>query len=169
MCPSDSPNPPPFRGREQPSSWRRLRIAAISAGIAALSATGVLSTWVYSLGPVPLGEGLAFSTAVIDREGRLLRPYTMQDGRWRLPATMKDVDPRYLNMLIAYEDKRFRVHSGIDAYAVGRAVAQLAMNGRIVSGASTLTMQVARLLEPRTERTLLAKLRQAVRAVQLER
>jgi penicillin-binding protein 1C len=118
---------------------------------------------------VPLGESLAFSTAVIDREGRLLRPYTTQDGRWRLPATVKDVDPRYLAMLIAYEDKRFRVHSGIDAYAVGRALVQLAVNGRIVSGASTLTMQVARLLEPRTERTLLAKLRQAVRAVQLER
>jgi penicillin-binding protein 1C len=149
--------------------WRRLRIAAIATGVAATLTAAIFSTWVYSLGPVPLGEGLTFSTAIIDREGRLLRPYTTQDGRWRLPATVKDVDPRYFNMLIAYEDKRFRSHSGIDAFAVGRAVVQLVVNGRIVSGASTLTMQVARLLEPRTERTLLAKLRQAVRAVQLER
>src|SRR5882724_857285 len=165
-----SPQPSPQRGEgARRSPWPRLRVAAISASIAATLTVAIFSAWVYSLGPVPLGEELAFSTAVIDREGRLLRPYTTQDGRWRLPATVRDVDPRYLNMLIAYEDKRFRVHSGIDAYAVGRAVVQLVANGRIVSGASTLTMQVARLLEPRTERTLLAKLRQAVRAVQLER
>src|SRR5882724_7557745 len=165
-----SPQPSPQRGEgARRSPWRHLRIAAITTGIAAALTVAIFSAWVYSLGPAPLGEGLAFSTAVIDREGRLLRPYTTQDGRWRLPATVKDVDPRYLAMLIAYEDKRFRSHSGIDPYAVGRAVVQLAVNGRIVSGASTLTMQVARLLEPRTERTLLAKLRQAVRAVQLER
>jgi penicillin-binding protein 1C len=85
-----------------------------------------------------------------------------------LPATVKDVDPRYIDLLIAYEDKRFRSHHGVDLFAVGRAAVQLLTSGRIVSGASTLTMQVARLLEPRTERTMLAKLRQAVRAVQLE-
>src|SRR6185312_691614 len=103
---------------------------------------------------VPLGEGLEFSTSVIDRNGQLLRPYTTSDGRWRLPATVKDVDPRYIDLLIAYEDKRFRSHHGVDLFAVGRAAVQLLTSGRIVSGASTLTMQVARLLEPRTERTM---------------
>lgn len=122
-----------------------------------------------SLGRVPLGERLEFSTVVIDREGRLLRPYATLDGRWRLPAALKDVDPRYLDLLIGYEDKRFRSHHGVDPLAVGRAALQLATSGRIVSGGSTITMQVARLLEPRTERTMLAKLRQAVRAIQLER
>jgi penicillin-binding protein 1C len=125
--------------------------------------------WVHSLGPVPLGETLEFSTVVVDRNGRLLRPYATLDGRWRLPATVKDVDPRYLDLLIAYEDKRFRSHFGVDPIAVGRAALQLVANGRIVSGGSTLTMQVARLLEPRTDRTFVAKLRQAVRAIQLER
>src|SRR3954463_4472872 len=71
-------------------------------------------------------------------------------------------------MLIAYEDKRFWSHHGVDPLAVARAAFQRIMHGRIVSGGSTITMQVARLLEPRTDRTFLAKLRQAVRAIQLE-
>jgi penicillin-binding protein 1C len=118
---------------------------------------------------VPLGENIEFSTVVVDRNGQLLRPYATVDGRWRLPATVKDVDARYLDLLIAYEDKRFWSHHGVDPLAVMRAAFQLVTHGRIVSGGSTLTMQVARLLEPRTDRTFLAKLRQAVRAIQLER
>jgi penicillin-binding protein 1C len=105
---------------------------------------------------------------VLDREGRLLRAYTTPEGRWRLPATSEDVDPRFLDLLFAYEDKRFRAHHGVDPLALGRAVAQFASHGRIVSGASTLTMQVARLLEPRTERSLPAKMRQIVRAIEME-
>src|SRR5258708_7127865 len=72
-------------------------------------------------------------------------------------------------MLYAYEDRRFLSHHGVDPLALGRAFSQLVVNGRIVSGASTLTMQVARLLEPRSERSFIAKLRQLVRAIQLER
>ena len=155
----------PLRGRERPCrggvfASRQSRRGAFAQLFAA---------WVYSLGPVPLGESLEFSTVVVDRDGHLLRPYATVDGRWRLPATVKDVDPRYLDLLIAYEDKRFRDHHGVDPLAVVRAAFQLVTNGRIVSGGSTLTMQVARLLEPRTERTFVAKLRQAVRAIQLER
>jgi penicillin-binding protein 1C len=86
-----------------------------------------------------------------------------------LPATVKDVDPRYLDLLIAYEDKRFYSHHGLDPLAVTRAAFQLVTHGRIVSGGSTITMQVARLLEPRADRTFLAKLHQAVRAIELER
>ncbi|TMJ01070.1 MAG: penicillin-binding protein 1C [Alphaproteobacteria bacterium] len=131
--------------------------------------TAAFVAWVYSLGPAPLGETIEFSTVVIDRNGQLLRPYATADGRWRLPATVTDVDPRYLDLLIAYEDKRFYSHRGVDPLAVMRAASQLVTHGRIVSGGSTITMQVARLLEPRAERTLLAKLRQAMRAIQLER
>ncbi len=72
-------------------------------------------------------------------------------------------------MLLAYEDKRFATHRGVDPLALGRAVVQLISHGRIVSGASTITMQVARLLEPRAERSFAAKLRQMVRALELER
>jgi penicillin-binding protein 1C len=92
----------------------------------------------------------------------------MKGGRWRLPIETDDVDPRYLAMLKAYEDGRFDRHSGIDPLALLRAAGQFVANGRVVSGGSTLTMQVARLLEPRDERTLSAKLRQIIRAVQLE-
>jgi penicillin-binding protein 1C len=135
--------------------------------IAAILGGGV--AWIVSLGPAPLGEGLAFSTVVVDREGRLLRPYTTPEGRWRLAATRKNVDPRFLNLLLAYEDKRFRSHHGIDPLALLRGVGQLIIHGRIVSGGSTITMQVARLLEPRAQRSFAAKLRQIVRAIEIER
>jgi penicillin-binding protein 1C len=144
----------------------RATLIVCSLGIACLLAA---AGWIASLGPAPLGEGLAYSTRVVDRDGRLLRPYTNMQGRWRLPATREDVDPRFFNLLFAYEDKRFLDHHGVDALALGRALGQLLRNGHIVSGASTLSMQVARLLEPRTERTVLAKLRQMVRAIELER
>ena len=147
------------------------RLAIFVAGIAGVAATaiGLAALWIASLGPVPLGERLEFSTAVVDRDGRLLRPYATSDGRWRLPARPDGVDPRYLDLLIAYEDKRFRRHSGVDPLGLMRAAAQVLTHGRILSGGSTLTMQVARLLEPRTERSLAAKLRQIVRAIEIER
>jgi penicillin-binding protein 1C len=146
-----------------------LRITAVVALSMTVVMTGVAWWWIASLGPVPRGEGLAFSTLVVDRDGRLLRPYTTPEGRWRLPATRDSVDPRFLAMLLAYEDRRFLSHYGVDPLALARALSQLIVNGHIVSGASTLTMQVARLLEPRSERSFLAKLRQIVRAIQLER
>jgi penicillin-binding protein 1C len=146
---------------------RRSLIAVPLAAFAILIAWAV--GWIGSLWPSPVGEQLAYSTLVVDRDGRLLRPYTTPDGRWRIKAAREDVDPRLLALLFAYEDKRFLSHPGIDPVALLRAGAQLVRNGRIVSGASTLTMQVARLLEPRAERSLAAKLRQMVRAVELER
>jgi penicillin-binding protein 1C len=125
--------------------------------------------WVRSLPLLPPADALAMSVEVVDRDGRLLRPYATAEGRWRLKAGTGDVDPRYLDMLIAYEDRRFRAHHGVDPLALVRAAWQWVLHREIVSGGSTLTMQVARLLEPRPERTLTAKLRQMVRAVQLER
>ncbi len=106
---------------------------------------------------------------VLDRNDRLLRAYTTPDGRWRLPVDPKDVDARYLAMLIAFEDKRFRAHHGVDPWAVGRAGWQLVRHGRIVSGGSTLTMQVARLVQGEHERNASGKIRQALRALALER
>jgi penicillin-binding protein 1C len=152
-----------------PRGRRGLLLASLAAAVAIVSAAATTAWWIVSLGPAPLGEGLAFSTVVLDRDGRLLRPYTTAEGRWRLPATRESVDPRLLQMLLAYEDKRFATHRGVDALALGRAAVQLVSHGRIVSGASTITMQVARLLEPRTERSFTAKLRQVVRALEIER
>jgi penicillin-binding protein 1C len=138
----------------------------------ALTMIGTLAAaawWVTSLGPAPLGQSLQFSTILLDRNGQLLRPYTTAEGRWRLPASRESVDPRFLDMLFAYEDKRFLSHHGVDGLALARAFVQMLTHGHAVSGASTITMQVARLLEPRAERSISAKLRQMVRAIELER
>ncbi|WP_048644870.1 penicillin-binding protein 1C [Nitratireductor soli] len=118
--------------------------------------------------PPPLGE-IALSPEVVDRDGAMLRAYAAVDGRWRLPADIDRLDPQFLAMLVAYEDKRFWSHSGVDVRALGRAALQLVLNGRIVSGASTLSMQLARLVEPRAERSFAAKFRQMARALQIER
>jgi penicillin-binding protein 1C len=147
-----------------------LALAAAAVLLAASLAAGVAWTrYAASLGPLDLAASREGSTIVVDRSGRLLRPFTLPDGRWRLPATTHDVDPHYLAMLIAYEDGRFYVHRGVDARALIRAGAQWLARGHVVSGGSTLTMQVARLIEPRPERTLAAKLRQIARALEIER
>ena len=146
----------------------RRRILA-SLGGAVLAALLGSAWWVSALGPLPRGEDIEYSTVVLDREGRLLRPYATAQGRWRLPATLEDVDPRYIALMLAYEDRRFRAHPGVDPLALVRAAYQWVRRGHIVSGGSTLTMQVARLLKPRGERSLPAKLRQIVRALEIER
>src|SRR5271167_4802835 len=147
-----------------------LVFAAAALLLAASVAAGVAWTrYTASLGPLDLAASREGSTIVVDRSGRLLRPFTLPDGRWRLPATTHDVDPRYLAMLVGYEDGRFYDHRGVDARALIRAGAQWLARGHVVSGGSTLTMQVARLIEPRSERTLAAKLRQIERALEIER
>ena len=114
---------------------------------------------------------LAVETSVemLDRNGTLLRAYTVSDGRWRLATTLDSVDPGYLEMLIAFEDKRFYQHSGVDPVAMLRAIGQAIWNGKIISGGSTLTMQVARLLEDGTTGRWSGKLRQIRLAYALER
>ena len=100
------------------------------------------------------------SVTVLDRDGQLLRAYTVADGRWRLSVDPTAVDPAYLAMLVAYEDKRFYDHGGVDYRSMSRAMAQAVWNGRVISGGSTLTMQVARLLEDSGTGAVGGKLRQ---------
>ncbi|MEX0344407.1 MAG: penicillin-binding protein 1C [Rhizobiaceae bacterium] len=119
--------------------------------------------------PPPLQFAGERSVEFHDRDGRLLRAYATSDGRWRLHIDLDDVDPQFIDMLIAYEDKRFWDHRGIDPWAMLRAASQMIANHRIVSGGSTLTMQLARLIEPREGRSIVAKLRQMARAIQIER
>jgi penicillin-binding protein 1C len=150
--------------------WQRIKLAAVALAAACLISVGVFVAWVVSLGPLPLEQARQVSATVVDRHGKLLRAYAMADGRWRLPVDAKaNVDPGYLKLLFAYEDKRFHSHHGIDPLALSRAALQLSSRGRIVSGGSTITMQLARLMEPRRERSVYAKLRQMVRAVEIER
>ena len=149
----------------------RLRRIGISFGAAAVLATASLSLlyWADRTYPPPLEAARDVSTEILDRDGQLLRAFAIREGLWRLETTVDDVDPNLLRMLIAYEDRRYESHSGVDMLALGRAAWQLAANGRIVSGASTLSMQVARLIEPRRERSVTAKLVQIARAIQIER
>ena len=109
------------------------------------------------------------SAEVLDRNGTLLRAYTVADGRWRLRTTLDAVDATYIKMLIAYEDKRFYSHAGVDPVAMLRAAYQALTQGKIVSGGSTLTMQTARLLEDGTTGKWAGKLRQIRVALALER
>ncbi len=117
--------------------------------------------------PPDLSRYQHVSRALLDREGDLLRAVTAPDERWRFAIEAEEVSPLYRAMLLAYEDKRFLTHGGVDLLAVARATWQMLEAGRVVSGASTLTMQTARLLEPRP-RGLLAKVIEAFRARQLE-
>jgi penicillin-binding protein 1C len=160
--------------RDKPGhdGWGRRRLVPIISVTFAIVflVIGALAALVVSLGPLPLEQARQTSTTVVDRNGKLLRAYAMADGRWRLPVDAKtSVDPGYLKLLLAYEDRRFRSHAGVDPLALGRAAFQLVTRGHIVSGGSTITMQLARLLEPRRERSVSAKLRQMVRALEVER
>jgi penicillin-binding protein 1C len=144
----------------------RLRSAAIALGVACIALAGAALVADRML-PPPLERLSSVSTLVLDRDGRVLRAYTTPDGAWRLPADLAQIDPKFVRFLLAYEDRRFRTHPGVDALAVGRASWQAVSRGRIMSGASTLTMQLARLLEP-SERTIGAKLSEMARAMQIE-
>jgi penicillin-binding protein 1C len=103
-----------------------------------------------------------------DREGQPLRFLRDPDGVRHVPVRLEEVSPWLVRALVATEDRRFRSHGGVDPIAVVRAASANLRHGRIVSGASTITMQLARLLEPQ-ERSFGAKVREAYRAVRLER
>lgn len=141
-----------------------VRRAALPLASLALAAI-VLAGLDRALPPPPMP---AVSSLVTDREGRPLRAFPVEDGRWRLPVDTSAVDPAFIAALIEIEDQRFETHTGVDPLAMIRAVAGFASSGRVVSGGSTITMQTARLLEPRPRRTIAAKLIEMARAIQLE-
>ena len=133
------------------------RAVTVGTLFAAFLALGIPIAWkgaTSALGQLDLSQAAHGSTVGTDRNGVLLRAFTTPEGRWRLPITTGDVDPRFFALLKSYEDRRFDVHRGVDWRAIARAALQFARAGQIVSGGSTLTMQVARLLEPREERSL---------------
>lgn len=109
------------------------------------------------------------SVEMRDRNGVVMRVFAVEDGRIRLAVPRGGVDPEFIDMLIAYEDKRFLSHNGVDTRAMIRAVAQALWSGRVVSGGSTLTMQTARLLENSGTGSVAGKLRQMRLAWALER
>jgi penicillin-binding protein 1C len=123
----------------------------------------------YLAPPLPMHRATTLSTTVLDRNNVLLRAYVTRDGHWRLPVDRQSVDAHYLTMLMAFEDRRFLSHFGVDPGGVVRSVWHLLRDGRARSGGSTVTMQVARLLDGNHEKSAGGKWRQMVRARQIER
>ncbi len=140
---------------------RRLPVFGALAAVALVAAADLAF-------PPPLERAQAVSPLVVDREGQWLHAFATEAGRWRFAADLDAIDPGFVERLIAVEDKRYWRHWGVDPFAVFRAGISSAKSGRIVSGASTITMQTARLMEPRP-RNLQSKLIEMVRALQLER
>ena len=136
-------------------------------GLLALMSLELAAVAVDAVFPPNLARAEHASPVVLDHNGAWLRALPVERGRWRIRADLERTDPSFLRRLVALEDARFADHLGVDGLAVGRAVASLAAHGRVTSGASTLTMQTARLLEPR-RRTLGAKLIEMARALQIE-
>ncbi|MDR3507691.1 MAG: transglycosylase domain-containing protein, partial [Caulobacteraceae bacterium] len=117
--------------------------------------------------PPDLTRARRSSPVVLDHNGDWLRALPVERGRWRIRADLARTDPTFLRRVVAVEDARFYAHLGVDPISVLRAGAAALVTRHIRSGASTLTMQTARLLEPR-RRGFGAKLIEMVRAAQLE-
>ncbi|WP_339890334.1 penicillin-binding protein 1C [Neptuniibacter pectenicola] len=108
-----------------------------------------------------------FASVVLDRQGEPLRAFADSNGVWRYEVSLDEVSPLYLDALIGYEDQYFYQHIGVNPFSLIRAGWQYLNEGRIISGGSTLTMQVARILYPHP-RTVAGKGQQVLRALQLE-
>jgi penicillin-binding protein 1C len=161
---SGRPSASPVVGARRRRRAARGALAALAVALALLVG---FDRWVAATDLPPLTP--VTSVEVRAAGGELLRAFTVGDGRWRLAVAPEGVDPGYLALLIAYEDRRFYEHHGVDPLAMARALAQAVTNGRLVSGGSTLTMQVARLLEDGATGSWSGKLRQVRVALALER
>ncbi len=141
---------------------------ATLAGLAVVLAALVsLELW---LARTPLPAMLpATGVEALDRSGRLLRAWPVADGRWRLAVSPAEVDARFIDFLLAWEDQRFWRHAGVDPWAMLRAAWQAVRHGRVVSGGSTLSMQVARLLDDGSTGQWRGKWQQVRLALALER
>lgn len=144
-----------------PGLPRWLRLTGLGMGAFIL----VLLVLDLAFPPPPLDP--AYARVVLDMKGRPLRAFADTSGVWRYPVTLAQVSPRYIEALLGYEDRHFWRHPGVNPVAMVRGVWQWLRYGRAVSGGSTLTMQVARLIEP-YHRSVPGKLRQMARALQLE-
>ena len=135
--------------------------------LVAASVLLVCAVWVADkIWPLPLRE-VNPARVVVAHDGTPLWRFADADGIWRYPVTLEEVSPRYLEALINYEDRWFWQHPGVNPLSILRAAWQDLSSGRVISGGSTLTMQVARLLDPHP-RTFGGKFRQLWRALQLE-
>jgi penicillin-binding protein 1C len=135
----------------------------------ALFASALLAAFAWGMDklyPIP-NNRLAQFTTVITADGEPIAAFPDHRGIWRYSVTLNDISPRYIEALLAYEDRWFYHHPGVNPLALLRATWQSLRHGKMISGGSTLTMQVARILDPHPK-TFAGKLRQMLRALQLE-
>jgi len=168
-----SPQPPPSRGGGEDLHPLPLREGVGGRGRVAIIAATLLATFLVAivaldrLFPPDLSRLATIGTEVVDRNGRTVALLPAPGGIWRFRTAADEVAPGLIDTLVATEDRHFWHHPGVNPLSLVRAALQDLRAGRIVSGGSTLTMQAARLLEPRP-RTVRAKLIEVARALQLE-
>jgi penicillin-binding protein 1C len=156
--------------REIPRPLRgllRRHLPAAAAGMLALLLPLILFLLADRMFPFPLDQlQRPPAVAVEDRDGEPLRFFLPPDDRWRIPVSLEQLPPLLVETVVASEDRWFRFHPGVNPAAAARAALQNLRQGRVVSGASTIPMQIARMADP-ARRTLGAKLRESARALQL--
>lgn len=144
----------------------RLYRAALALGLCAVLAAGGL--WAFVPDPVAGVVRWPVSPVLLDNRGSLIHARLSSDGEWCLPVPLTEMGAWLPKILVEVEDKRFYAHPGVDVLALGRALGQNLLSGRVVSGASTITSQLVRLSEPR-QRTIGVKILEFAGAVKLER
>ncbi len=152
-----------------PTRWRRwARRKALACG-ACIGLCVLAFLIADAIWPLPIAAIRHFpaSPVVTDRHGNTLYIATGSEQQWRLPVASDALSPHLKHATLALEDERFYFHYGVDPIAIGRAAWQNLTHGKVVSGASTLPMQIARMLNPQP-RTWSAKTAEAFRAIQLE-
>ena len=143
--------------------WRTI-YAAIFVATASLG-----SLCFYILQPPEVGRLSETSQVIRSETGQIMNLRLTSKGFWREKVVLSELDPDLIRTLIAYEDQRYWKHHGVDPLALGRAVFDYLKSGKISSGASTLTMQTVRLMDPYlARRTFTAKLRQMLAAIRLD-
>src|ERR1700722_2230482 len=139
---------------------RRLKI--IGLVLAGIFLTFLLANWVF-----PLPDRIEYSTIITDDKGEVVHAFLTRDQQWRMKTELGEISPLLRKTIVEKEDKYFYYHPGVNLLAMVRALGRNILHWRRTSGASTITMQVARALEPK-ERTYWNKLVEVLRAFQLE-
>jgi penicillin-binding protein 1C len=148
---------------------KTLKYLSITFCIVSISAI-LLYTAVLHIAPFPYEaiQDIKYSKCLFDSKGNLLRAFTNEDGLWLMPVELKDINPHLIQATLSIEDNRFNRHFGVDPFAVIRSANLNLRNGRIISGASTISMQVIRILENR-DRSFPNKIIESAHAIKLER
>ena len=146
---------------------RALKWICVAVTVSLTTTLGGL-TW-YISQPPEIGRLNDLSRVLRSSEGHILNLSLTKNGYWREPVTLSEIDPKLIDLLVAYEDQRFWEHKGVDLKAIARASRDLLKFGKITSGASSLTMRTGRFLDNRLrERTVAVKIRQIVEAIRLD-